>query len=292
MDLRPLEKPDWIRVKVPSGDSWKQVRGIIEKHRLHTVCDEAQCPNRGECWGAGTATFMILGDLCTRSCRFCAVASAGKGRLLRAEEGREIALAANELKLRYVVLTSVDRDDLPLRGADHFAACVGAVKAGNPGIRIEALIPDYTEAELTCFAEKEPDVWAHNVETVRSLQWVRDRRASFDKSLATLRAAKKAGSLKNAGDPVTKSSLMLGLGEKKEEVFSAMDELRLAGVDILVLGQYLRPSRQQIPVAEYLHPEEFVRYAEEARSRGFISVVSSPLARTSYHALAAAEGVV
>ena len=295
---RPLVKPDWIRVKAPSGDSWKQVRGIIEKHRLHTVCDEAQCPNRGECWGALTATFMILGDLCTRSCRFCAVASAGKGRPLRTEEGRDLALAVEELKLRYVVLTSVDRDDLPFRGADHFASCVRAVRDGNPGVRVETLIPDYTEAELACFAGKAPDVWAHNVETVRSLQWVRDRRASFDKSLATLRAAKKAGLSKNAGYPVTKSSLMLGLGEKKEEVLSAMDELRLAGVDILVLGQYLRPSPAQIPVAEYIHPEEFSRYAEEARNRGFSSVVSSPLARTSYHAMAAApaapagEGVV
>ncbi|MFP3089145.1 lipoyl synthase [Treponema sp. TIM-1] len=280
------KKPDWIRVKAPAGDTWKRVRGIIEKHRLHTVCDEAQCPNRGECWGSGTATFMILGDLCTRACRFCAVASARKGRSLWEAEGREIARAVEELKLRYVVLTSVDRDDLPLRGADHFAACVGTIKAQNPGIRVEVLIPDYTESELAYFAEQKPDVLAHNVETVRSLQWVRDRRASFDKSLATLRAAKNPGL---SGISVTKSSLMLGLGEKREEVLSAMDELRSVGVDILVLGQYLRPSPAQIPVAEYIPPEEFQRYAEEARARGFTSVVSSPLARTSYHALAAAE---
>jgi lipoic acid synthetase len=235
---------------------------------------------------------MILGDRCTRSCRFCAVSSAREGRPLRAEEGREIARAVEELQLRYVVLTSVDRDDLPLRGADHFAACVETIKASKAGIRVEALIPDYTEAELACFAGKEPDVWAHNVETVRSLQWVRDRRASFDTSLATLRAAKKAGLSKNSGVPVTKSSLMLGLGEKTAEVLSAMDELRLAGVDILVLGQYLRPSPAQIPVAEYIHPDRFQRYAEEARNRGFTSVVSSPLARTSFHARDAAEGVV
>ncbi|MDR2068912.1 MAG: lipoyl synthase [Spirochaetaceae bacterium] len=285
-------KPNWIRVKVPSGDAWKQVRGIIEKHRLHTVCDEAQCPNRGECWGSGTATFMILGDLCTRACRFCAVASARKGRSLWEDEGREIARAVEELKLRYVVLTSVDRDDLPFRGAEHFAACVGTIKAKNPGIRIEILIPDYTEPELACFAEQKPDVLAHNVETVRSLQWVRDRRASFDKSLSTLRAAKNPGLSKTEGILLTKSSLMLGLGEKRDEVLSAMDELRSAGVDILVLGQYLRPSPAQIPVAEYISPEEFQRYAGEARGRGFTSVVSSPLARTSYHALAAAEGAV
>ncbi|MDR2758716.1 MAG: lipoyl synthase [Spirochaetaceae bacterium] len=286
------EKPEWIRIKVPSGDSWKRVQGIIEKHRLHTVCDEAQCPNRGECWGSGTAAFMILGDLCTRACRFCAVASAREGRPLWKEEGLEIARAVEELKLRYVVLTSVDRDDLPLRGADHFAACVGTVKTKNSGIRVEVLIPDYTESELACFGEQKPDVLAHNVETVRSLQWVRDRRASFDKSLATLRAAKNSGLSKTEGTLVTKSSLMLGLGEKRDEVLSVMDELRSSGVDILVLGQYLRPSPAQIPVAEYISPEEFQRYAEEARTRGFTSVVSSPFARTSYHALAAAEGTV
>jgi lipoic acid synthetase len=191
-----------------------------------------------------------------------------------------------------VVLTSVDRDDLSLRGADHFAACVGTIRAENPGIRVEVLVPDYTESELACFVEQRPDVLAHNVETVRSLQWIRDRRASFDKSLATLRAAKNPGILPPEGVPRTKSSLMLGLGEKRDEVLSVMDELRSAGVDILVLGQYLRPSPAQIPVAEYISPERFQRYAEEARARGFTSVVSSPFARTSYHALDAAEGTV
>jgi lipoic acid synthetase len=194
-----------------------------------------------------------------------------------------------ELKLRYVVLTSVDRDDLPLRGAEHFAACVGTLKAGNGGLRVEALIPDYTEPELACFAGNAPHVLAHNVETVRSLQGLRDRRASFDQSLATLRAAKNPLVLPAAGRPLTKSSLMLGLGERQEEVLAAMDELRMAGVDSLVLGQYLRPSPAQVPVAEYIPPEAFLRYAEEGRNRGFASVVAAPLARTSYHARAAAE---
>lgn len=276
-----LKKPDWIRVRAPSGAGFRQVHRVLEKYALHTVCDEAQCPNKGECWGAGTATFMILGDICTRACRFCAVATGREGRLPRHEEGREIALAAEELGLAYVVLTSVDRDDLDDRGAGHFASCIGAIKERLPAIRVEALIPDYTETELPPIIAAGVDLIAHNVETVRSLQGVRDRRASFDQSLATLKAAKALGA------PAVKSSLILGLGEKEEEVLSAMDELRAAGVDILVMGQYLRPSSRQIPVAEYLRPEQFDRYAEAGRARGFSAVVSAPLARTSYHALEA-----
>jgi lipoic acid synthetase len=271
-------KPEWIRVRIPSGDAWKQVHRSLAKNGLHTVCDEAQCPNKGECWGRGTATFMILGDVCTRSCRFCAVHSAREGRPLREDEGEALALSAGELGLKYLVLTSVDRDDLPDRGAGHYASCIAAVKRSVPEIMVEALTPDYTEAELAAIAPAYPDVLAHNVETVRSLQHVRDRRAGFDSSLETLRAAKRLGLR------LTKSSLLLGLGEKYAEVLSAMDELRAAGVDILVMGQYLRPSARQIPVAAYIHPDEFARYAEEARRRGFKSVISAPLARTSFHA--------
>jgi lipoic acid synthetase len=274
-----LPKPGWIRVRMPSGDTWKQVSLILERYRLHTVCDEARCPNKGECWGAGTATFMLMGDICTRSCRFCAVATGREGHPLEQGEGEGIARAAEELGLRYVVLTSVDRDDLHDRGAGHFASCVGAIKDRLPGVKVEVLIPDYTEAELSSLLRAAPDVIACNVETVRSLQWIRDRRASFDKTLACLRAAKSGGA------PVTKSSLILGFGEKQDEVLSAMDELRAAGVDILVMGQYLRPTAKQLPVAEYLSPEQFEDYAEEGRRRGFSAVVSSPLARTSYHAL-------
>jgi lipoic acid synthetase len=289
----PLKKPDWIRARLPSGDTWKQVEGVLEKHGLHTVCDEARCPNKGECWGAGTATFMIMGDLCTRACRFCAVASARQGRPLRREEGAEIALAAETLGLKFVVLTSVDRDDLADRGAGHFATCVAAIRKRLPGVPVEALIPDYTAAELAAFrhdatafgvsgaSDALPDVIAHNVETVRSLQRVRDRRASFDRSLATLRAAKALGVR-------TKTSLLLGLGETAAEILSAMDELRSAGVDILVMGQYLRPSPRQLPVAEYLRPEQFAMLAEEARRRGFAAVTAAPFARTSYHAMEAA----
>ncbi|MDR2519412.1 MAG: lipoyl synthase [Spirochaetaceae bacterium] len=274
-----LKKPAWIRTKVPSGETWKQVARILEAHRLNTVCDGAQCPNKGECWGAGTAAFMILGDTCTRACRFCAVPTAPRGQAVRPDEGQALALAAQELGLAYLVLTSVDRDDLPDRGAGHFAACVGAVKNAAPHIKVEALIPDYTEAETALALGAAPDVAAHNIETVRSLQKaVRDPRASFDKSLDTLRFAKALG----AG--ATKTSLLLGLGEKPAEVLAAMDEIRAAGVDILVMGQYLRPSVRQIPVAEYIPPEQFERYAQAARERGFSQVASSPLARTSYRA--------
>jgi lipoic acid synthetase len=287
-------KPDWLKVKFPSGDTWKKVEEVLSRRGLHTVCDEAHCPNKGECWGMGTATFMILGDICTRGCRFCAVATAKAGRPLDEREGMEIALAAEELKLDYVVLTSVDRDDLPDRGAGHFASCVAAIREADPSIKIEALIPDYHGAELELLAEAPPDVIAHNVETVRSLQHIRDGRASFDKSLRTLREA-KAVILKrpgvSGGRGKTKSSILLGLGEKPEEVLSAMDELRRAETDILVLGQYLRPSKNQIPVFEYAAPEQFERYKEEALRRGFSQVVSSPLARTSYHAKEAGEGL-
>lgn len=265
-------------MKLPGGAAWKQVEGILEKYRLHTVCDEARCPNKGACWGAGTATFMILGDRCTRGCRFCAVSTGVRGQDLREDEGRAIAAAAAELKLRYLVLTSVDRDDLSDGGAGHFAACLRAIKTGNPGIPVELLIPDYALAELAPLVAAGPAVIAHNVETVPSLQWVRDPRASFAKSLATLRAAKALGM------GLTKTSLLLGLGEQKAEVLGVMDTLREAGVDILVLGQYLRPSPKQIPVAAYLSPEDFEAYAAEARNRGFAGVLSSPLARTSYHA--------
>jgi lipoic acid synthetase len=224
---------------------------------------------------------MIMGDICTRACRFCAVASARTGRPLRNEEGAEIALAAEELGLRYVVLTSVDRDDLADRGAGHFAACAAAVRKRLPGVPVEVLVPDYTAAELAAFAGALPEVIAHNVETVRSLQWVRDSRASFDQSLATLRAAKALG-------PRTKTSLLLGLGETTGEVLSAMDELRAAEVDMLVMGQYLRPSPRQLPVAEYLSPERFDMLAAEARRRGFSAVTAAPFARTSYHAMESA----
>jgi len=277
-------KPSWIRSRAPGGETWKKVDEVLLRRGLHTVCDEARCPNKGECWGMGTATFMILGDLCTRHCRFCAVSTAKTGRPVREEEAADLALAVKELALNYAVLTSVDRDDLDDRGSGHFSRCIRAIKEKNSACKVEVLIPDYFGGEMRGIIEAAPDVIAHNVETVPSLQrTIRDRRASFDKSLRTLGEAK-------AGGIVTKSSILLGLGEKEEEVVSTMDKLRSVGTDILVLGQYLQPSKNQIHVAEYVTPASFVRLKNAALERGFSSVVSSPLARTSYHALDAFRG--
>ncbi|MDX9897541.1 MAG: lipoyl synthase [Spirochaetia bacterium] len=285
--ILPGRKPSWLRVAVPSGARWREMSALVARRGLHTVCDEAACPNKAECWACGTATFMVLGDQCTRGCRFCAVATVATGLPPRADEPAELAAAIAELGLRYAVITSVDRDDLPDRGAGHFAACVRAIKDTMPDVRVELLIPDYRGAELDAIALSRPDVIAHNVETVRRLQSVRDSRASFDLSLLTLREAKqKSGAM-------TKSSIMLGLGETEAEVLAAMDELRSVECDMLVMGQYLRPTLKQLPVLEYLSPERFNHYAELAMKKGFKSVVSSPLARTSYHAMEgrdAAEG--
>ncbi|MCX7775553.1 MAG: lipoyl synthase [Rectinemataceae bacterium] len=275
-------KPSWLKVRLPHGAQWRNVEEVLATRRLHTVCDEARCPNKGECWGAGTATFMIMGDICTRNCRFCAVATARNGVPLDPEEPARLADAVRTLGLRYAVITSVDRDDLPDRGASHFAACIRAIRADAPDVRVEVLIPDYVDQELEIVLAVAPDVLAHNVETVRRLQQVRDHRASFDKSLTTLRQAAARGL-------VTKSSLLLGLGEQREEVHAAMRELREAGVSILVLGQYLRPTPAQVEVAEYIHPDTFKEYETEGLAMGFTTVVAAPFARTSYHAREAWE---
>jgi lipoyl synthase len=284
-------KPAWLRAGLPSGGNWRRVSGILERRGLATVCDSARCPNKAECWGAATATFMVLGSVCTRYCRFCAVAHGRTGEPLRSEEPAELALAVAELKLAYAVVTSVDRDDLPDRGAAHFAACARAIKAlrtapGEAAVRLELLVPDYREGEIELILDALPDVLAHNIETVERLQALRDARASYAGSLRTLSLA-AAFSRAHGGSPVVKSSLMLGLGEERAEVLRAMDDLREAGCDSLVLGHYLQPSAKQAGVVRYLEPAEFEDYAGEARSRGFASVVSSPLARTSYHARAA-----
>ncbi len=276
-DTLQQPKPSWLKIQLPHGHEWQHVERVLAAHGLHTVCDEAKCPNKGECWGAGTATFMILGDVCTRGCRFCAVKTRRAGLPLDPDEPRQLAEAVKALGLNYAVITSVDRDDLPDRGAAHFATCIRAIHDTSPGTKVEVLIPDYVGPGLIPILGEKPNIVAHNVETVRRLQNVRDPRASFDKSLQTLREAASGGF-------PTKSSLLLGLGERDDEVLDALKELRSVGVSIVVMGQYLRPTPKEIPVVEYVTPARFDQYARRARELGFSMVVSAPFARTSYHA--------
>lgn len=277
-----MVKPGWLRVTVGPGNArMAAVRRVLEEHRLATVCTEARCPNLPACWGAGTATFLILGEVCTRACRFCAVAH-GRPRPPDPAEPARLARAVRALGLRYVVLTSVDRDDLPDGGAAHFAACIRAIKEAAPETKVEALIPDFSgdREALRRVVEAGPDGVGHNLETVRRLTpLVRDRRAGYDLSLSVLQALKEL-----RPRLLTKSSLLLGLGETEEEVEEALLDLRRVGVDVLVLGQYLRPTARQIPVARYVPPQEFQAWAERAKRLGFRAVVSGPLVRTSFRA--------
>jgi len=289
---RGERKPDWLKVRLPSGAETGRVGSTLRSHGLNTVCDEALCPNKAECWGQATATFMVMGAVCTRSCRFCAVATARMGEPLDPREPEELAAAIVELGIRHAVVTSVDRDDLQDRGAAHFAACIRSIRAKDPSIGIEVLAPDYREGEIELLLEAGPDVFAHNIEAVERLQSVRDARAGWLSSLRSLRLASNWAA-RHDGRPRVKSSILLGVGELPEEVHAAMDALRAEGVSILVLGQYLRPTARQIPVVEYVNPAVFDSYAEAAKSKGFAAVVSSPLARTSYLArrvFAAASG--
>lgn len=274
-------KPPWLRI-LPPAPAFAETKSIVRKNGLVTVCQEAQCPNMAECWSGGTATFMVLGDTCTRGCRFCAVKSARTGQPPDRTEPERLAQAVAEMKLDYAVITSVDRDDLPDQGAGHFAACIRAIKGRNPAVMVEVLIPDFRGSKelVGRIVDARPDVIAHNIETVRRLQGsVRDRRAGYEQSLSVLRAAKAM----NPGI-FTKSSLMLGLGEKEEEVVETMQDLRAAGVDIITLGQYLRPSSWHLEVAEYVHPDKFAWYNEQARKMGFLYCASGPFVRSSYRA--------
>lgn len=275
-------KPDWLRVKPPSGESYAHLKSLFRSLDLHTVCEEAHCPNVWECWGGGTATIMLMGDTCTRGCRFCAVTSGNPHGLLDLDEPRKVAIALAEMDLSYVVLTSVDRDDLADGGAGHFAKTIREIKARRPDMIVEALIPDFQgdmEA-VRAVVDAGVDVLDHNVETVERLQAVvRDRRATFAQSLAVLRGAKDA-----RRDLYTKSSIMLGLGETREEVLQTMRDLRAADVDIVTLGQYLRPSDWHLPVQEYVSPEAFDALREAGEALGFLYVAAGPLVRSSYRA--------
>ena len=269
-------------MKLPAGEIYSRVRSIIRKYRLHTVCDEALCPNISECWGSGTATIMLLGDTCTRACKFCAVKTGNPRGYVDWDEPRRVAEAIKELNLDYVVLTSVTRDDLENGGASIYAETVRLVKEACPDIIVEVLIPDFNNDlnALKMVVESGVDVVAHNIETVERLTpKVRDPRAGYWKSLKTLKIIKDLSS-----KIYTKSSIMLGLGERDDEVVKAMRDLRSVGVDILTIGQYLQPTKHHLPVVEYVTPEKFRWFKEIGERLGFIYVASGPLVRSSYKA--------
>lgn len=275
-------KPEWLRVRPPAGESYVELKSLFRSLDLHTVCEEAHCPNVAECWGGGTATIMLMGDTCTRGCRFCAVKSGNPRGALDIDEPRKVAIALAEMDLSYVVLTSVDRDDLPDGGAEHFARTIREIKNRRPDLLVEALIPDF-QGDLDAVrsvVDAGVDVLDHNVETVERLQSaVRDRRANYRQSLHVLRGAKPM-----RDGLFTKSSIMLGLGETREEVLETMRDLRAADVDIVTLGQYLRPSSWHLAVQEYLPPEVFDGFREAGEGMGFAYVAAGPLVRSSYRA--------
>jgi lipoic acid synthetase len=272
-------KPAWLKVRMPGGGRYEEVRRALHELNLHTVCEEASCPNIGECWGSGTATVMLMGDVCTRGCRFCDVSS-GIPAPLDPLEPRHLAEAVGRLSLDYLVVTSVNRDELPDGGAAHFAQAIVELRRAAPRTLVEVLTPDFQgdEAALDLIIDAAPAVAAHNLETVERLtKVVRDRRAAYRQSLAVLAYYKRGGMR-------TKSSLMLGLGEKRAEVVEAMRDLRSVGCDILTLGQYLRPSEKHLPVVEYVAPETFLDLEQEGLALGFRFVAAGPLVRSSYKA--------
>jgi lipoic acid synthetase len=275
-------KPSWLKVPLPGGAGYARLKGLARQLDLHTVCEEARCPNVGECWAGKhpTMTLMVLGDECTRRCRFCAVKTVQKAAPPDPAEPRNVGRAVAELGVGYVVVTSVDRDDLPDGGAAHYAECVREIRRQSPGTVVETLIPDYAGADLACLMDARPDVLAHNVEVVPRLQRrIRDPRCSYERSLETLRQARAL-----APGVFTKSSLMLGLGETHEEVVEGLELLRAAGVDFLTLGQYLRPTRNHAPVHEYVEPARFEALRELGEQLGFSYVAAGPLVRSSYKA--------
>jgi lipoic acid synthetase len=278
-------KPSWLRAPMPAGPGFDAVRDVVREHRLATVCEEARCPNIGECWNAGTATIMLMGEVCTRACRFCAVDTGNPRGWLDADEPANAARTVQLMKLEYVVLTSVNRDDLADGGAAHFAACVREIKRLNPGTAVEALTPDFQGVlrDVETVVDSGLDVFAQNVETVRRLTHpVRDPRASFEQTLAVLAHAKRHR--RGQGDVLVKTSLMLGLGETGDEILETMRDLREAGVDLLTLGQYLRPTVNHLPVQRFVRPEEFEAYRNAALELGFVECVAGPLVRSSYRA--------
>jgi lipoyl synthase len=271
-------KPSWLRVKLPTGENYRKVRGIVEEHKLHTICQSGNCPNMGECWGAGTATFMILGNTCTRSCGFCSVAT-GRPDEVDPFEPARVARSVQLMGVQHCVITSVDRDDLKDGGSDIWARTIRSIRRRCPNTKLETLIPDFQGKweNLDTVLDATPDVLSHNLETVRRLTKEVRVQARYDRSLEVLMRAGRAGLR-------TKSGVMLGLGETEEEVIETMDDLRSVGTQVLTLGQYLQPTKAHLPVAEFIAPERFARLGEIGLAKGFRFVESGPLVRSSYHA--------
>jgi lipoic acid synthetase len=284
-----LRKPDWIRVKVPASPEVERIKKILRKNKLASVCEEASCPNLGECFSGGTATFMVMGDICTRRCPFCDVGH-GKPNPLDPDEPRLLAEAIAEMRLNYVVITSVDRDDLRDGGAAHFASCIREARALSPNLRVEVLTPDFRgrmDEALREFENEAPDVFNHNLETVPRLYRQARPGANYKWSLKLLKEYKK-----RRPDVITKSGLMVGLGEEKQEIVAVMEDMREHDIDMLTIGQYLQPSKDHLPVARYVHPDEFAEYEVKAAELGFTQAACGPLVRSSYHADKQAQGEV
>ena len=279
MTTATKRKPDWLKISLPKGKVYLDVKDIVEKKRLNTICVSGKCPNMAECWGNGTATFMILGEICTRSCKFCATKS-GKPLPVDWDEPNRLAETIEKMNLKHCVLTSVDRDDLPDGGAEFWATAVQRIKERNPHITIETLIPDFdgNAALIQKVIDARPEVISHNVETVRWLTPQIRSRAKYDISLKTIEIVAKSGTSK------AKSGLMVGLGETESEVLETMDDLRAVGCRVFTIGQYLQPTRNHLPVSEYVTPEQFDKYKQIGLEKGFEFVESSPLVRSSYHA--------
>jgi lipoic acid synthetase len=274
-----VQKPKWIRVKLPTGKNYRELRTLVDKYKLNTICQSGSCPNMGECWGEGTATFMILGNICTRSCGFCGVKT-GKPLDVNWDEPEKVARSIKLMKIKHAVLTSVDRDDLKDMGSILWAETVNAVRRISPGTTMETLIPDFQgiTKHIDRLVDVAPEVISHNMETVKRLTREVRIQAKYERSLDVLRY------LKEAGQRRTKTGVMLGLGETKDEVFQTIEDIRNANVDVITLGQYLQPTKKHLPVKKFITPEEFDEFGDFARSLGFRHVESSPLVRSSYHA--------
>ena len=272
-----VKKPNWLRVKLPTGENYRHVRNLVDTHKLHTICESGNCPNMGECWGEGTATFMILGNVCTRSCGFCAVAT-GRPDAVDWDEPQRVAEAIHLMKVKHAVLTSVDRDELKDGGSTIWHNTIKAVKALNPDTTLETLIPDFKgkAEDVQRIIEAHPEVVSHNIETVERLTRQVRIQAKYRRSMEVLKILKEGGMR-------TKSGIMCGLGETKEEVLQTMQDLRNSGVDVITLGQYLQPTKKHLPVLRFVHPDEFAEYREAGYNMGFDYVESGPLVRSSYH---------